>query len=385
MVSLSQNTIFATATIVGMTIGAGIFGIPYALAQSGIILGILYFVIVGAAVLFIHLFFGEVVLRTEGIHHLPGYAQIYLGTPGRVAASFSTLVGGSGTILAYLVLGGEFLHTMFSPLWDISSFWWTILFWIISFFFVFRGIRFIASLELLMVGVFLLLIIALFLYALPRIDWGDVPLWALNKENIFLPYGVLLFSFAGWVAIPEAASILSQSEKKHLKTAIALAFFIVAAFYFLFATTVVGVNGINTMPDALSGLAERFGDFIYLIGGFFGILVISSSLLVLGDYLKNSLKYDYRVSGFFSALIAATIPLLLFLVGFREFIFAIAFIGVLLGAVEGVIITLIFQKSKKMITKIPEYSISTPRLLPFTLIGVFLAGAMIEAYNFLVR
>lgn len=378
MFRFPPNILFAVATIVGTTIGAGIFGIPYAIAQSGVIPGFFYFILLGGAVALLHLFFGEVVLRTEGNHRLPGYAKIYLGGWGEAVISFSTLVGLSGTLLAYLLLGGEFLHALFFPIFDISSFRWTLFFWLTVSFFVFRGIRLIARMELWMGGLFLALIFLIVFFSLPHVAIQNFS--PLNKNNIFLPYGVLLFSFAGWLAIPEAVGVLREEERRYLKHAIIIAALAVATFYLLFAIAVVGVTGFDTTQDALSGLALKLGGFVPWLGALFGLLAVASSLLVLGDYLKNALRYDYHIPSFLAGMVAVGIPLLLFLIGLREFILTIGFVGVLLGAAEGVVISLLYMRAKKVGTRKPEYELHMLLPTPFVLIGIFLLGAGVEIY-----
>src|SRR3989344_238109 len=94
----NKNLILALATIVGTTVGAGIFGIPYVVSKSGTIPGVFYFVVLGSAVLLLHLFFGEIILRTKGQHRLIVYAQIYLGNWGKILVAFSTIIGIMGAL-----------------------------------------------------------------------------------------------------------------------------------------------------------------------------------------------------------------------------------------------------------------------------------------------
>ena len=80
---MNKNFLFALSVLLGTIVGAGIFGIPYVISKSGMIPGFFYFLILGGAVLLIHLFFGEIILRTKGEHRLVGLAQRYLGRWGR--------------------------------------------------------------------------------------------------------------------------------------------------------------------------------------------------------------------------------------------------------------------------------------------------------------
>lgn len=365
---------FATATIVGTTVGAGIFAIPYVVSQSGIVPGFFYFVIIGAAVLLLHLFFGEIVLRTQEQHRLIGYAQLYLGDWGKVLITFSTLFGLAGTLLAYIVLGGDFLHTIFSS-WVFSANNWSIFLAIILSFFIFRGIKLIAPLEMVMNIIFIGIIFFIFATAIPHINLGNFVL--AQTENIFLPYGVLLFAFAGWLAIPEAAVLLNRKEeRKKLFGVIIAAAFIVAIIYALFIFAVVGISGNNTSEDALSGLISSLGYNIVIFGAIFGVIAVASSFLVLGNYLKNALHYDYKVPRVLAALLACGIPLILFILGFREFIFTIGLVGSLIGATEGIVIILIFQKAKKLGIVQPEYSLNIPKVLLYFLAALFILGSI---------
>src|SRR3989344_7994208 len=86
---MSNSFLLALSVLVGTIIGAGIFGIPYVAAQSGMVPAIFYFIILGASVMLLHLFFGEVALRTYEKHRLIGYARMYLGRRARWLSPFT--------------------------------------------------------------------------------------------------------------------------------------------------------------------------------------------------------------------------------------------------------------------------------------------------------
>ncbi|HLD97187.1 MAG TPA: aromatic amino acid transport family protein, partial [Candidatus Nanoarchaeia archaeon] len=73
----------AIATLIGTTIGAGVLGIPYVVAQSGLAVGLLHIIIIGTAAIMVNLLLGEIVLRTKGNHQLSGYAAKSLGEGGK--------------------------------------------------------------------------------------------------------------------------------------------------------------------------------------------------------------------------------------------------------------------------------------------------------------
>ncbi|GAH96970.1 unnamed protein product, partial [marine sediment metagenome] len=231
---------FAISILLGTIVGAGIFGIPYVIARSGIIPGFFYLLILGGAVLLIHLFFGEIVLRTKEKHRLVGYAQKYLGKKGKILITISTILGITGALLAYIVIGGDFLKIIFSFL-NLPSFYFSLMFWAILSFFIFRGIKLIAPAELFMNIAFFFIIFLIFCFALPKLNLQNFTL--INFEHIFLPYGVILFSLIGLSAIPAIGEIFKSSEeRKNYKQVIIIAIVTAVILYSLFVAAVIGVS-----------------------------------------------------------------------------------------------------------------------------------------------
>ncbi|HLF67181.1 MAG TPA: aromatic amino acid transport family protein, partial [Gammaproteobacteria bacterium] len=67
------------ATLVGGTIGVGVYGLPFTFQKSGFLVGLLFLVGIGGLMLLTSLLYGEVVLRTHERHQLIGYTRKYLG------------------------------------------------------------------------------------------------------------------------------------------------------------------------------------------------------------------------------------------------------------------------------------------------------------------
>jgi len=378
----NKNFLFAISVLMGTMVGAGIFGIPYVIVGSGVIPGFFYLLILGGAVLLLHLFFGEIVLRTKEKHHLPGFAQKYLGEKGKILVTVSTILGTTGALLAYTIIGGDFLKILFSPFLNLSNFYFSLIFWAILSYFIFRGIKLIAPTELLMNIAFFSIIFLIISFLLPKINIQNFSL--INIENIFLPYGVILFSLIGWPAIPVIGEILKSSEeRKNFKKVIISAVLIVVVLYSIFAFTVIGVSGKDTTTKALQGLLPFLGQKVIILGALFGILVIATSFLILGNYLKNTLFYDYKIPRWISASFACGIPLILFLIGLRSFIGIIGFVGTLIGSVEGIVIILIFKNIKKLGDRKPEYSLKVPSFLLYFVTAIFILGAISQIYYFI--
>ena len=376
---MRRSFLFGLSILVGTIVGAGIFGIPYVIQKSGIIPGFFYLLILGGAVLLIHLFFSEVILRTKNKCRLPGLAQKYLGKRGKNLVMISVILGVTGALLAYLILGGEFLQILFSSFSDLSQFQFTLIFWAFLSYFIFRGIKVIAPAELITNLVFFLVVVGILFFCLPKFDLSNVSI--LNVPDAFLPFGVILFSLVGWSAIPEIIDFLKlPQERKGIKKIIISSSLIVVIFYIFFTLIVIGVAGKGVSQDTLSGLSPFLGPNIIFWGALAAIITLADSFLILGLYLKNTFIYDIKFSKNLATLIACGLPLVLFLVGFRSFIATLGFVGTIVGAIEGIIIILIFRKAKNLGDREPEYSLKVPSLLLYFLIAILVFGALAQLF-----
>ena len=131
----------AISTMVGFIIGAGILGIPFVIAKSGFLIGVIDILVIGTIFLFRNLYLGEIILRTKGTHQLSGISEIYLGSIGKWLMSFSLLFGLTGAIIAYIIKGGEFLNVLFQPSFGGSPILYSLLFFVIMTALVKRGIK----------------------------------------------------------------------------------------------------------------------------------------------------------------------------------------------------------------------------------------------------
>ena len=120
------------------------------------------------------------------------------------------------------------------------------------------------------------------------------------------------------------------------------------------------------------------GQNIIAFGALIGLLVIADSFLVIGNYLKNSLRHDFNFPYIPAALVALGVPLVLFLLGFREFITVVGVVGGVTGAVEGILVMLMFHKAKTMGDRKPEYEIRAPFVLLILLAIILIGGAAAE-------
>ena len=105
--------------ITGMTIGAGVLGIPYVIARVGLLIGISYIIVIGMVMLGLNLMIGEVAVKTSEQLQLPGLSGRYLGNWAKYLSSFLFVGGAYGSLLVFIVGEGESLSALFggNPIW----------------------------------------------------------------------------------------------------------------------------------------------------------------------------------------------------------------------------------------------------------------------------
>jgi len=339
-----MKLIYAMATLSGTIIGAGLFALPYITLKLGfwVILG--YFLILGSLVILIHLFFGELALKTPDFKRLPGFAKIYLGKGGQIIAYTSTILSIFGALLAYLILGGEFLAELLSPVFGGNSLTYTLFYFVIGAALIFSGIKAIAKVEFWGLVLFLVILLAIFFRGESFIiteNLFSTPDWSL----LFLPYGVILFSLWGATLIPEIEEMLGKRKKMILKI-IPVAILIPMIIYLFFIYLILGITGSQTTESALTGLRDVLGDGIVSLALVFGLLTTFTSFITIGLTLKKVFWYDLKFTKIISWAITCFLPLFLFLAGFKSFIAVIGVVGGMMLAVDGILILLMYKKVK---------------------------------------
>lgn len=371
----------AIATLVGCMIGAGVLGIPYVVAQAGFVTGLFNIILLGIIFIIIHLYLGEITLRTKGNHQLTGYAEKYTGKAGKYFMFISMIVGIYGALIAYMLGGGEALASItgLQPL-LCSVIFFGMLSWL-----VYIGLDAIENSEAFAMPLVISIVLIIFVLSLGRID--HLHLTGFNFSKLLIPYGVVLFAFIGTSAIPEVKEEL-DNQKKDLKKAIIIGSSIPIIIYILFALSVVGVLGPNTHAIGALGLAAILGEKMAFIGSVFALLTMSTSFLALGLALKELFIYDYNLRKNTSWLLACFVPFLIFLLFqvpvLKEnatFIQVLEMTGVITGAITGILIVLMVMNAKKKSERKPEYSIYINKLIALILIAIFIIGA----FNLLIK
>ena len=369
------NFIKSLAVFTGTVIGVGIFSLPYVASKAGFFIVLLYFLAMAFIAIITHFIFGEVALGTQGIHRLPGYVGKYLSPRWKKVSLLIIGLGLMGALLAYLIIGGSFLKSFFSPFFGGSEILYTLLFFIAGSYLIFRGIKSISQIELSLLVVLFIILFLFLIKAFPFINIENFK--TVNLKFFTFPYGVILFSLWGSAIIPEIKEMLG-GDRKQLRRVILYGTIIAVCTYLFFIFTILGTSGSGTSKEALSGFVGKIGDGILKLGFIFGIICCFTSFITLGLTLKKVFWYDFGLSPNFSWFVTSFLPLTLFLLGFREFIEIIGFTGALMLGAEGLIIIFLYKKflSQKLSQKINP--------LFYGLAGIFVLGIIFEILHFVL-
>ncbi|HBU07275.1 MAG TPA: hypothetical protein DEB09_04285 [Candidatus Magasanikbacteria bacterium] len=366
-----ELTLFqSVAMIVAGTIGAGVLGIPYAIAKVGSLVGLIYIIAIGFLAMALNLMIGEIAVRTNGDFQFAGLSRKYLGRFGQVIMTAVMYTATLGVLTVYIIGSGQSLSALFGG----SSFAWSLGFFVVGAMAVYSGIKKIKVLDFVL-GLGILLVISFISF----LSFPHIRIINLNYTDLaylLFPYGVLLFAFNGSTAVLETHSIMKNREKDFKKVIIIAGFILIVA-YALFALTTLGVTGVDTTEIATIGLGQKIGGAIFILGNVFAVLAMFIGFLMRGLALQSSLTWDYHWPKASAVLITVGIPLFFFLLGLRKFILVLDLIGGIFISIEIFMTILLFWKSRQNgDKKNTKYSLHHAWLLVAMLLMALAVGAV---------
>lgn len=364
---MNSKLLVAAGTLIGLIIGAGVLGIPYVVAKAGFWTGIIVIIFLGLTSMLMNLYLGEITLRTKKIHQLPGYVEKYLGKSGKWLMSISLMITAYGALTSYLIGEGQAWGAIF----NVNPVYPMLIFFVLMSIPVFFGLRMITKVEVIINSLVILVILLIGIFALPYIDISNFSGFEVTK--LIIPYGVVLFAFGGFAAIPDLRKIL-ENDKKLLKKSIFIGSIIPLILYLIFAASIVGVTGINTTELSTIGLGNLIGGHMLLFGNLFAAFAMSTSFLLLGLALIWMYNLDYKMKKIYAFLLALSVPLIIALSNFASFIQIIGITGTIAGGIESILIILTHRAAQKKSERKPEYSIKNYFIVSIILIIIYILG-----------
>jgi len=326
----------AVFLLISTIIGAGVFGLPYVFSRSGLLPSLIGTLFLGLVAMAINLLYVKIILATKGDRQLPGYVKKHLG-PGWFKLSVATMIiSVNGALLAYVILGGEFLALALGQL---SSKFYPLWFYLLALAFFWRDFKSLAKLSALLTLplIILMLIIPLGLIKFIRLDQ-----FLLFGRQPLSFWGATLFSLIGFSVIPEMEEILRR-KKDLLFLGVVIGSLLPVLLYLIFSFSIWGVSGPLTTVDALSGLVQ-FSPVLVQLGACFGLLALLTSFLSLANVLKEVYFRDLKLEEASAKLLAIAPPFLGIFLSLSSFIKIISLTGVISLTVSGGLISLIAAK-----------------------------------------
>ncbi|RME89544.1 MAG: amino acid permease [Candidatus Hydrogenedentota bacterium] len=368
----------AVSTLSGTVIGAGFLGIPYVVSKSGFYIGLAWMILLSVILMMINLVFGQIVLSSKNVHQIAGYASKYLGRRSKKPVFLAVLVGFYAAFVAYLIGEGESFSFLFFGNADFRLLF-GIAFFVLASFLTYGGIKRFKKIEPFVVISVLFVVIALGIIHINNISVSNYSYLSLNE--FYVPFGVILFAFLGFAAIPEMKRIFGNKEKdkRDMKKAIIIGSFIPLFVYVLFTLVVLGLYG----KDVAEVATISFGPIVTVLGMF----AMFSAYLAMNLELQDSFKFDLYFHKKKAWFWTNFIPFILFLV---VVIFDLAGFSRVLGiggAVSGGLVAIVLlaiheriSKDEKLSKLNPEFKIRVPLFIKIILALLFIAGILFEFF-----
>jgi amino acid permease len=377
----SKNYILAVATLFGAITGAGFFAVPYVIAHAGAVTFLFYLPLLVAVQTLLHLLFARLILSTKTAHRLPGYVEIYAGKKYKSAVSFFSLISGYGTLLAYIILGGTFLSGLLAPHFGGSLTFYSLALFTVESLIVLAGIKLIAGTELVLTS-FLIIVVGLIgIQSFNHLDWHNY--LTFNWSQILLPYGPIFFAVAGDAAIPEVCRLLAR-EKNKIRSAIIWGTILPSAVLAIFVLTVVGVTGVNTTADTLSGLRGILGGGATSLALIFGVTAIFTSCLVIMQSVREIFWWDFKINKNISWTFCFILPIILYLFNLTNLTAVISVTGAVMGGILGVVLVLLFPIMERRPEQKSVLRTSITKPWAIALCSLFILGLITELIKWIL-
>ncbi len=334
---------YAVATLAGTIIGVGLFSLPYVTLRVGWGVMLTYFIVMGFFVWLIHKFFAELALITPDHKRLPGFVKYYLGAKWAKISRFTHSLALLGAVIAYIIVGGEFLYTLLANKLGGSVTTYTLIYLSAGAFIFLIGIKAIEKIQVFGLVAFLFILLGVIWLGRAEFSLFNLTARSFESANWFLPYGVVMFSLWGVSLIPQIEEMLGKNKKVLLRV-VGISIILPALIYLIFTAAILAISGSETSTSALPGLAQKVGNGIEIPLLIFGLITTFTSYIALGLTLRQVLEFDFSLRRDWSWSITVLVPLTLYYLGVRNFIELIAFVGAVMLAVDGIFIMVMYQR-----------------------------------------
>ncbi len=359
-------------TLIGVTVGAGVIGLPYVVQKAGFLTGLVVIVLITLIMILVNLYLGEILLRTRVKHQLSGLAGLYLGKLGKhLMVVFNTL-SIYGALVAYVIGAGLALKAIFGY----NEFIFSIVFFIFLAIVVFFTLNIFEYVQNILNPLKLIALLLLCTFLLKFINLSNLN--SFDAAKLLVPYGVTMFALTSFSIIPEINQEIKN--KINLKKAIIYGGIITALIYILFVFVVVGSVSGNINQVATVSLTN-FGGNISLFANLLALFAMTTAFVGLSFALKENFTLDYKFSNLMAWLMVIIIPLFLFLFKIGSFIFFLDVSGSFAIGIILFLILIMHSHAKKIGLKKPEYELKDNWFVKGSLYFLIILGMVYVAFT----
>ncbi len=337
---MQKDGLMGIGIMLGTIIGAGFLALPYAAGKAGIITTLIFLAGLCLVITLLHIAYADVVLATSSRHRLPGYAKIYLGKKGKFISGISALVGQSGGLLVYLLVGGGFIGVLLPK--EFSDLG-TLIFWFILTILLLISFRTSALIDAVISWLLVIILFSLSFRAFGQITLENF-VWLGPAQQWILVYGIAMFSLLGISAVPELTAFESLKNRRVLVLVLAIATIAAAILYAGFTLAVLGAVGPDISSNAFLDMHDLLPKWLGWILPFAGLIAIGTSYFTFGVSLKNVLTMDFGLNRNISSAIVSFLPFSLFLSGLRDIARIIGFLGGIWISIDAITILLMRER-----------------------------------------
>lgn len=358
--------------VAAATVGDGVFALPFIFYAAGWFLSLAYIAALGTFVVAAHVVYLKTLEREDEKERLLGLAKKYFGETGFWIGFLAIVIGLLLTLVAYLILGTQFIHLALPAVRLRYAF---AAFWLIISLVALQSDKELRKLELTGICCTAGIIIIIFFSAWPNILFAGVA--AVNAKDLFLPFGAVLFSIAGWTSIEPAYESRKRGSLRMFDPwrPLAAGTIFAGLLYIMFAAGIIGSAGMIT-PDTASGLVSWplwKRDLLAALG----LLAVATVYLPISREIKNALERDLKWPRGSSRPLIVLFPPALVLLGFNNFLAVVGLVG---GAFLSLQYLLIISVGRRAL-KLSE----SKKLFLDAIALVFIVAAVYSVYSFIVK
>ncbi|WP_293253103.1 aromatic amino acid transport family protein [Palaeococcus sp. (in: euryarchaeotes)] len=329
----------ASAILVGTQIGAGVLGLPYALKDEGVLLGVLIVIITGLLTLLTALFVLEVAAQSGG-GSLSKLAEKHLGKAGGILMFLSISVLAYGALIAYIAGSADILSSLFGLNPKIGA----LLFWLLMSTVILMGLKASGEAELLLNFILLGALAFSIILMMPKVNVSNLSY--LNSSAITRSIGVAVFAYVSHMVVPEMLRGLEDIKKT--TRALFIGYILPMMFYAFFVFAFVGALGLDTPELATSALERFYGGLGRMLGLLLPLAAICTSYIGIGLSQMDNIKEVFRIDKGKAWLLTVVPPLLFYFLGMESFVSALWVAGTFGGLLyAGILPTLMYLKIKR--------------------------------------